>query len=60
MWNKAKRVDASVSGEANKWIREYSQYMPEKGDIFLRNLSVGDSYFVPCWIQRSTTIRAAR
>ncbi|MEO0727128.1 MAG: hypothetical protein AAFZ63_21455 [Bacteroidota bacterium] len=60
MWNKAKRVDASVSSEANKWIREYSQYMPEKGDIFLRNLSVGDSYFVPCWIQRSTTIRAAR
>ncbi len=59
MWNKAKRVDAEAASEANKWIRQYSQYMPEKGDIFLRNLKEGDSYYIPCWIQRSTTIRAS-
>ena len=59
MWNKAKRVDPSAAAEANKWIREYSQYMPEKGDIFLRNLEVGQTYRIPCWIQRNTTIRAA-
>ena len=58
-WNKAKSVDPSVAGEANKWIRQYSQYMPSKEDIFQRSLNVGDRYTVPCWIQRSTTIRAA-
>ena len=59
MWNKAKRVDPSAAAEANKWIGQYAQYMPEKGDVFLRNLKVGDSYFIPCWIQRSTTIRVS-
>lgn len=59
MWNKAKTVDRSVSREANKWINQYSQYMPKKGDVFQRNLTAGDSYFVPCWIQRSTRIRTA-
>lgn len=58
-WNKAKRVDSSVKAEANKWIGRYSQYMPNKEDIFQRNLQVGDSYRIPCWIQRTTTIRAA-
>ncbi len=59
MWNKAKREDPSVADEANKFIRKYSQYMPDKGDIFQRTLKEGGTYFVPCWIQRSTTIRAA-
>lgn len=58
MWNKAKRVDPSVRAEANKWIGRYSQYMPEKGDIFQRGLKEGGKYFIPCWIQSSTTIRA--
>lgn len=59
MWQKAKSVDPGVSGQANKLIGQYSQYMPSKEEIFQRLLKIGDSYFVPCWIQESTSIRAA-
>ncbi len=59
MWSYAKRIDPSVSREANSWIGRYAQYMPKREDVFIRNLSVGDSYFIPCWIQRSTSIRTA-
>jgi len=60
MFNKAKSVDSSVAGEANKLIREYSKYMPSIEDIFLRQLLEDQSFFVGCWIQENTTIRAAR
>lgn len=59
MWNKAKRVDPDAAQEANEWIRQYAQYMPNKEDVFIRNLKVGESFYVGCWIQRSTTIRTA-
>lgn len=59
MWNKAKNVDPSVSREASALISRYWQYMPKKEDIFFRNLKAGGSFFVPCWIQESTTIRTA-
>jgi tetratricopeptide (TPR) repeat protein len=58
MWQKAKSVDPSVSGKANSLINQYSQFMPSKEDIFQRLKKEGDSYFVPCWIQETTTIRA--
>ena len=60
MWNKAKRVDPSVAGEANKWIGRYSKFMPTMEDIFQRGLKVGDTYRVPCWIQENTKIRPAK
>lgn len=59
MWQKAKRVDPSVSGEANKWIGRYRKYMPTKEDIFQRSLRAGSSFKVGCWIQETTTIRTA-
>lgn len=59
MWYKAKSIDPEAAPEANKFINRYSQYMPNREDIFIRNLKVGDTYFVPCWIQRSTKIRSA-
>lgn len=60
MFTKAKKVDPSVAAEANKWIREYQQYMPSKGDIFQRtNLTMGGPFKVGCWINETTTIRAA-
>ncbi len=59
MWYKAKSVDPSAAAEANKWINRYAQYMPKKEDVFQRNLKTGDSFFVGCWIQRSTRIRTA-
>lgn len=59
MWSKAKRIDPSVAAEANKWIGRYRQYMPKKEDVFIRNLKVGASFRVGCWIQETTTIRTA-
>ena len=58
-WQKAKSVDPSVAGEANKWINQYSRYMPSNEDIFSRSMTKGQSYKVGCWIQRTTTVRPA-
>ncbi|MEO0340840.1 MAG: hypothetical protein AAF242_16720, partial [Bacteroidota bacterium] len=58
-WNRAKSIDPEVAAEANKWIRRYSQYMPKKEDVFIRNLKAGQEFRVGCWIQRSTRIRTA-
>lgn len=58
-WRKAKQVDPSVSEEANRLIGRYRQYMPAVGDIFQRTLKEGQRFYVPCWIQEWTTIRAA-
>jgi len=60
MWNKAKSVDPAAAGEARKFINQYAQYMPSTEDIFIRGLKEGDSYKIPCWIQSSTKIRAAK
>ena len=59
MWERAKS-DPSTRNEAQKLINQYSQYMPELGEIFQRGLAEGQSYFVPCWIQENTTIRAKK
>ena len=59
MWAKAKAIDPSVAKEANKWIGRYSQYMPNREDVFIRSLKAGDSYYIGCWIQTSTTIRTS-
>jgi tetratricopeptide (TPR) repeat protein len=56
-WNRAKRIDPSVSSEANELINLYAQYMPKKEDIFQRTLKEGDKFKVECWIQETTTIR---
>ncbi len=58
-FNYAKKIDPSIADEANKWINTYSQYMPSKEDVFLRNLKPGATFTVPCWIQEKTTIRTA-
>ncbi len=56
-WQKAKSVDPSVAAQANKLINRYSQYMPEQQDGFMRSISAGSSYKVPCWIQETTKVR---
>lgn len=58
MWQKAKSIDPSVTAEANKFIAQYRQYMPTTEDVFQNpDINEGDSYFIPCWIQRSTRVR---
>ena len=55
----AKKIDPSVAAEANKWIGQYSKYMPKKEDIFQRRIKAGDTFRVPCWIQENTRVRTA-
>ena len=55
----AKKIDPSVTDEANKWINTYKQYMPTKEDVFFRQLKVGSTFKVGCWIGESTKIRTA-
>lgn len=59
MFTKAKTVDPSFTDEANKWIRQYAQYMPKKEDIFQRNLTKNQTFTVGCWIQEKTKIRTS-
>ena len=60
-WNEAKRVDSSVSSEANKLIQRYEVYMPSKADIFSRpTVTQGGTFKVKCWIQETTKVRAAK
>lgn len=56
-YNKAKKMDSSVSAEANEKINTYSQYFPNKEDIFFNGLTVGQSYQLGGWINESTIIR---
>lgn len=58
-FEKAKKLDPSVQEEANKFIRQYRQYMPKKEDIFQRRIKAGDTFKVPCWIQENTIVRTA-
>lgn len=59
-FQQAKKVDSSVASQANKLIATYQQYMPSKEDIFQRQMSEGQSFTVPCWIQENTKVRAAK
>lgn len=59
-WEQAKRIDPSAAREANKWIAQYEQYMPDRSEIFSRLLKEGDTFQVGCWIQERTTVRAAK
>lgn len=59
-WQMARNIDPSVAAEASRLINQYSSYMPNVEDIFQRNLKEGQSFYVGCWIQESTTIRAGK
>jgi len=58
MWSKAKSVDPSVAGDANRQIGKYKKYLPTKGDIFQRGYKEGGTYKVGCWIGVTTKIRS--
>ena len=60
MYTKAKQVDATVAEEANKRIRDYSQYFPDAQTLFFSEIIVGDTYKLGCWINESTVVRAAK
>jgi tetratricopeptide (TPR) repeat protein len=58
-FNEAKRIDSSVTEEANKLINTYRQYFPANERLFFYILNAGDSYRVECWINEMTTIRSS-
>lgn len=56
----AKRLDPSVAEVADKRIGATSAAFPTQETIFFHGKNVGDTYQVGCWINETTTIRAAR
>ena len=54
----AKRVDPSVSSEADQMIETYSFYFPDNETIFFHGYTEGETYTVGCWINETTRIRA--
>jgi len=60
MWKKAASVDKDpdVQKKAKAQINKYHKFMPTTEDIHFRKLKEGQSYKIPCWIQRTTTVRS--
>lgn len=59
-WQKAKSVDPSCAGDANKHIGTYQKYLPTVAEGHFKNIKDGDSYKVGCWIGTTTTVRLAK
>ncbi|HPW65991.1 MAG TPA: hypothetical protein PLY32_01525 [Salinivirgaceae bacterium] len=53
----AKRVDPSVEEEADKLIGIYSAYFPTQENAFFHELSEGQEYVIPGWINERTRVR---
>jgi tetratricopeptide (TPR) repeat protein len=56
----ARRVDSSVADEANQRINIYKKYFPSLETIFFYGHAEGETYRVECWINETTTMRAAQ
>ena len=56
----AKKVDPELAELANKRIATWSKYFPQVDKIFFHDLVEGSSYKVECWINETTTVRAAK
>ena len=56
-WEKAKQADPSVSAEANRMINKYKPYFPAADQLFMRNITKGQSFTVPGWINEKTTVK---
>ena len=56
-WNKAKQVDPDAAAEAQKFINQYYQYMPDGEQGFMNGVKPGETVLVDCWINERTTAR---
>lgn len=55
---KARQVDPSVAGDANRMIGSYRAHFPKNEDIFMHgDLEKGKQFTIGGWIQERTTIR---
>ena len=58
-WEYAKKIDPSVTSEADQLIDEYWNYMPTKEDLFMRGLRTGDTFYVSNdWFGINTRVRS--
>lgn len=57
---KAKKADSELTELVNKRVATYNKYFPTTETIFFYDLKEGDSYQVDCWINETTTVRAAK
>ena len=55
---KAKSVDPSISSKMNKYIKSFSRNLPSKKDLFTseKDIKVGDSYKIGCWIGETVRV----
>jgi len=54
---KAKKVDPSVTDQANELIAQYKSHFPSVEETFFRSMNEGDTYVIGCWINESTTVK---
>lgn len=61
-FQKAKKVDQSVSDKANEYIKKYQVYYPKDVDIFfhLPDAQEGDAFAIKGWMNETTTIRPGK
>lgn len=53
---KAKKVDPSISGIANRYMASYRNNFPTKKDLFVAGLSSGSTFKVKCWVGETVII----
>lgn len=56
----AKKADPELTDLANKRVATYSKYFPQTDKIFFHDLVEGAPYKIECWINETTTVRAAK
>ncbi len=56
-YKKAMEVDPALSEEAERQIKAYTQYFPEKENAFFYGLNDGDMFTVGSWIDEKTRVR---
>ena len=59
-YKKARNVEPDLKASMAKRISSYQKYFPPTELLFFHNLNEGDSYEVECWINETTTVRAAK
>ncbi|WP_372792524.1 tetratricopeptide repeat protein [Lutibacter sp.] len=55
---KAKSVDPSISGMANKYINSYSENLPSKKDLFAAAIDEGTTHKIGCWINETVRVQS--
>ena len=55
---RAKAVDPSISGTANKYIQNYSNNLPSRKDLFAATIEIGSTHKIGCWINETVRVRS--